>query len=144
MRCMSLWCSLIVLSSRLVFSHGGSPGSAGSGTLLPGNHARKTTNQDPDYTVENTQPSGSGLCWGNHFAWEPCKENYAPGSGLYVRKHTANRIRIMLRKLFCNTSSRIALGTKIRTIRWGIQKVAKTNAPRSEPCWENYGVKYMP
>jgi hypothetical protein len=46
---MSLWCSLIVLSSRLVFSHGGSPGSAGSGTLLPGNHARKTTHQDPDY-----------------------------------------------------------------------------------------------
>ncbi len=57
---MSLRCSLIVLSSRLVFSHGGSPGSAGSagsGTLLPGNHARKTTHQDPDYTDETHTPN---------------------------------------------------------------------------------------
>ncbi len=101
-RCMSLWCSLIVLSSRLVFSHGGSPGSAGSGALLPGNHASKTTHQDPYYTVENTPPTGSGLCWGNHSTNTP-------------RRHQDPNYK---------------LGN------------SKTYAPRSEPCWENYGAKY--
>jgi hypothetical protein len=77
---------------------GGSPGSAGSGALLPGNHASKTTHQDPDYAVENTQPTGSGLCWGNRKLGNP--KTYAPRSEPYCEnygvKYTMPRAMLML------------------------------------------------